>query len=179
MTPALEPQITELLTRWSVRLAVACYVGRVALDLGLLGDWPPRSANKLTRWVWTIGCLLYLMHVVCAFAFFHEWSHSRALAHTAAQTETLTGIRWGGGLYFNYALTLLWVADTVAWWAGDVETHYRSRSYFWTLHGVFAFMVFNATVVFGPPAWRWIAAVVGVALTIVYFRARRNRLPRA
>jgi len=179
VTPDLEPHLAELLTRWSVRLAVICYLGRVAIDLGLLRAGPSRSTNKISRWLWTIGCLFNLTHVVCAFAFFHDWSHDRALAHTAAQTEALTGLRWGGGLYWNYAFTLFWLADTVAWWAGDVNRRYRVRSYFWTLHAIFAFMVFNATVVFGPPVWSWVAILVGVALTAVTFlsRRKRNRLP--
>ena len=175
MTSDFDPHVAELLTRWSVRLAVACYLGRVALDIGHRGNPPSRSTSKLTRWIWTIGCVFYLMHVVCAFAFFHDWSHTRAYAQTAAQTEAVTGIRWGGGLYINYAFTLLWLADTVAWWAGDVQRHYRLRAYFWTLHGFFAFIVLNATVVFGPPLWSWVALIVGVAFALVYFLTRRER----
>lgn len=175
VTSDLALHFAELLTRWSVRLAVACYLGRVALDIGLRGDSSSRSISKSKRWLWTIGCLFYLTHVICAFAFFHDWSHHRAYAHTAAQTEAVTGIRWGGGLYFNYVFTLLWLTDTVAWWAGDVHTHYRVRCYFWSIHGVFAFMVCNATVVFGPPAWRWVALIVSVALASVYFLTGDNR----
>jgi hypothetical protein len=147
----------------------------VALDSGLLGGAQSRATFHVARWLWTIGCLLFLVHVACAFEFFHDWSHEHALAHTAAQTEALTGIGWGGGLFFNYAFTLLWVIDTAAWWVGDVGTHGRGRVYFWTLHGVFAFMVFNATVVFGPPAWRWIAPIVGVAFAIAYLRVKSER----
>lgn len=175
VTTELDPQIAELLTRWSVRLAVACYLGRVALDMGLVTPWPARSTMRLARWVWTVGCLLYLVHVLCAFAFFHDWSHSLAYAHTAAQTAAVVGIRWGGGLYFNYVFTLFWLADAAAWWAGDVHTHYRRGWYFWTLHVVFAFMVFNATVVFGPPPWRPVAMIVFVTFATAYFLARRAR----
>jgi len=78
-------------------------------------------------------------------------------------------------LYFNYVFTVLWLADTVAWWVGDVDMHYRRRGYFWTLHVVFAFMVFNATVVFGPSVWRWVAPVVRVAIVIVYFLSKHYR----
>ncbi len=175
MTSDIDPQTAELVTRWTVRLAVACYLGRVAIDLGLLCDWASQSPGKIARWLWTVGCLFYVAHVICAFAFFHEWSHNFAYAHTAAQTEALTGFRWGGGLYLNYAFTLFWLADTIGWWARDVNSHYRIRGYFWSVHAVFAFMVFNATVVFGPPVWRWVAPIVGAALAIVYFQSRRKR----
>jgi len=84
-------------------------------------------------------------------------------------------MRWGGGLYFNYAFTLLWGVDAVAWWLGDVAAHGRGKTYYWLLHGVFAFMVFNATVVFGPPVWKPIALVVGIGLAITYARSKASR----
>lgn len=158
-------------------MAVACYLGRVAIDLGLLRDWPALSARKIARWLWTLGCVLYLAHVICAFTFFHDWSHDHAYAQTAAQTEALIGVHWGGGLYFNYAFTLLWIVDTVAWWGRGVNAHHRARAYFWTMHAVIAFMVFNATVVFGPAVWRWVAPIVGVVFAIVYFQSTRGRDP--
>ncbi|MDA1050287.1 MAG: hypothetical protein O3C40_07380 [Planctomycetota bacterium] len=175
MASGFEPHLAELLTRWSVRLAIACYLGRVAIDIGLPGGSKGRSLCKTSRWIWTIGCAMFLTHVVCAFEFVHDWSHERALVHTAAQTEALIGIRWGGGLFLNYAFTALWLADTFAWWVGDASTHNRRRGYFWTLHGIFAFMVVNATVVFGPPIWKWVALIVGITFTGVYIRARLHR----
>lgn len=168
----MNPQIAELLTRWSVRIAIACYLGRVALDLGLLNRSGALSVSKISRWLWTIGCLFYVSHVICAFEFFHQWDHGRAFAHTAAQTESLIGIRSGVGLFFNYAFTGLWLADTSAWWLRDANKHYQTRAYFWTVQGVFAFMVFNATVVFGPRIWNLAAIFVSVAFTIIYLASR-------
>ena len=54
----------------------------------------------------------------------------------------------------NYAFSLFWVIDVGQWWLRGPSWPYRSRIYYAILHGVFAFMVFNGTVVFGPPAWR-------------------------
>ena len=175
VTTDLEPHVADLLTRWTVRLAIACYIGRVALDLRRLGTIDSNRVGQTARWLWTVGGAFYLAHVLCAFSFVHDWNHGHALKHTAAQTKELTGVDWGGGLYLNYAFTLFWLGDIVVWWFGDVNAHCRGRGYFWTLHGVFAFMVFNATVVFGPPVWRWVAPLVGVALAIVYFRSTAHR----
>lgn len=54
-----------------------------------------------------------------------------------------------------------------AWWRNGVNFPYRSSIYFWTLQGVFAFMMINATVVFGPPVWKWVAVIVAILLVIV------------
>jgi hypothetical protein len=163
----VDAYVGEALTRWSVRLAVACYLGRVGLDLGV---WPTRFKSariRRARWLWTAGCVFYLVHVLCAFAFFHAWSHERAYRHTASQTAAVTGIEWGGGLYINYAVTAIWIFDVCAWWIGGPPWPYGRRIYCWTLHAIFAFIVFNATVVFGPPFWRRIALPALAVVTAI------------
>ena len=102
----------EFLTIWTVRLAVGCYVGRYAVDVARSEG----NRQPLSRVLWTSGCALYVIHVVCAFAFFHDWSHHRAYEQTAAQTNEVVGWNWGGGLYFNYFFTALWIADVVSVW---------------------------------------------------------------
>ena len=166
----------EFLTAWTVRLAVACYLTRVAVDLHSAGR-PGARSQAFIRWCWTAGCALYLVHVACAFGFYHDWSHAAAYRHTAAQTAALTGIDSGAGLYVNYAFTLFWLGDVVLSWRAAAADRpapaYRSRTYFWLLHAVFAFLVFNATVVFGPPAWRWAAFPIATALLAAFLT--RNR----
>ena len=170
----MDSYLIEALTRWSVRIAIACYLTRVLIDLRSVRNRRVASLASKARWVWTAGFIFYIIHVVCAFGFYHEWSHLEAYRHTAEQTAAVTGIHWGGGLYFNYAFTIFWLADVVTWWCRDVELPNRSPTYFWILHGVFAFMVINATVVFGPPIWKWAAppVVVLVALIAVLSRHR-------
>src|SRR5579862_2549129 len=97
----------EILTRWTVRVAVVLYVASLATR-GYSPHW--------SRVAWTVGCLTYLLHVVCAFEYYHHWSHDEAYAFTAQQTATVVGLDWGGGLYLNYAFTLVWLADVVWWW---------------------------------------------------------------
>lgn len=169
----MDQQLGEALIRWSIRLAVACYLIRVCLDFRLGRRCYSGRRAKKARWFWTLACVLYVFHVACAFGFRHHWSHAAAYGHTAEQTAAVTGIHWGGGLYFNYAFTAFWLADTVAWWQRGADSPYRSSSYFWTLHSVFAFMMVNATIVFGPPFWKW-AGIFVVLLLAFEVRHRRT-----
>lgn len=159
----------ELLTHWTVRLAVACYAGRLACEAG----WPPSATRaRVARVFWTVGCVLFLVHVACAFGFYHGWSHQRALEHTAAETRDLTGLDWGGGLWFNYVFTVWWTADAVLWWFRPVEIR-LPKLYLWTMHAYFAFMTINATAVFGPPFWK--RAVTGFVVGAALLWMGRNR----
>ena len=169
----MDSYLIEALTRWSVRIAIACYLTRVLIDLRSVRNRRVASLASKTRWVWTAGFIFYMIHVICAFGFYHEWSHQEAYRHTAEQTAAVIGIHWGGGLYFNYAFTIFWLADVITWWCRDVELPNRSPTYFWILHGVFAFMVINATVVFGPPIWKWAAPVV-VLVALIAFLSRHR-----
>src|SRR5438094_2949407 len=98
----------ELLTRWTVRLALTLYVLGLALRLKAGGDWQQLAWARLA---WTAGCVVFLAHVACAFQFTYQWSHAVAYAATAKRTAEVAGFDWGGGLYANYAFTVLWAAD--------------------------------------------------------------------
>jgi hypothetical protein len=114
-----------------------------------------RSWQFLARWAWTFGCVSLLLHIACAFHFFHDWDHQQAFAATARQTEEVVGLDWGGGLYVNYAFVLVWVADLVWWWACPERYEARSAVIEWIVQGFLFFVAFNATVVFGVGAIRW------------------------
>ncbi len=163
--------IGELLTRWTVRIAMACYLGRVTLDI--VGQ-RSETAAKWKRSLWTIGCIWYLIHVACAFEFYHDWSHTAAYEHTANQTAAVTGWHWGGGLWVNYAFTLAWILDCIAWWRTDPTAHPKRRWLYILTQSVFAFLVFNATVVFGPRGWIAIATGIGVFWTVLLCSKRRT-----
>lgn len=154
----------EMFLRWSIRLAVACYVGRLVIDLGTF-----RAAGRMrySRWLWSLGCGLLLVHVAAAFHFVHDWSHRQAYDHTARQTAEVMGLAWGGGLYANYGFMLLWTVDTLAWWFAP-EVHNRAKWWHCFVHAVFALIMVNATAVFGPPFWKGVAAAVAVGLVCLY-----------
>ncbi len=168
---AMESEIGELLTRWTVRLAVACYVLRLSVDVT---GWGTPSAKRAVLWLWTVGYGLFLTHVICAFQFYHEWSHFAAYEHTARQTAVAVGIDWGGGLYFNYLFISIWMGDVTAWWRlGDA--YIERRKVYWTVQAIVAFMIVNATIVFGPPFWKWVALAVAAGLLLIRIVCRQPR----
>ena len=155
----------ELLTRWTIRVSLAFYV--LALGSLLLakrsGYWEP-----IARLAWTGGCVGCLVHIICAFQFYHAWRHTAAYRDTARQTAEVFGIHWGGGLYFNYGFIALWVVDTVWWWRRPERYRARSRWLTVALHSFFAFMFFNATVVFASGLVRGVGLGTTVGLAIVW-----------
>ena len=101
--------LADALVRWTARLFVACYVGRICIDAARHRD---AGSQRFARWLWTIGGLVYLIHVVISFHFVHGWSHSDAYEHVVKRTFAMTGLATGVGLYVNYAFGVLWLADS-------------------------------------------------------------------
>ncbi len=166
-----------LLTKWTIRLALACYVACAALAL------TGRGARGCTtaRAIWTAGCALFVIHVACAFHFYHGWSHAAAWQHTADKTNELLGVPFGYGIYFSYLFLVLWVADAVWLWTFANRTlgsrpaaaacsatsvpalgRLRARTPWWRalVHLFLLFIAFNGAIVFeaGPTRWAGLAA---------------------
>ena len=135
----------EDLARWSARAAFVLYISALAF-------WPK---EKRVRWLWTMACAAMLIHVGIAFDQVHHWSHHAAYEATASQTASVTGLNWGGGVYANYTLLLVWLADVLWWWGNPESYAKRPRSATWSIHGFLAFMWFNAAVIFAHGWMRW------------------------
>lgn len=157
----------ELLTRLTVWLAVIGYAIGAAIMLRANGDMPSLAA---ARWSWTLGCTLFIAHVVCAFSFYHHWSHSAAIAATARQTEEVAGFHWGGGLYFNYLFALVWCVDVVWSWLGFSNRRERPLWMTRVLHGFLFFMVFNGTVVFAHGPTRTLGVILCSSVILLWVR---------
>ncbi len=157
---------------WPIRLALVCYVIVLIRELWSTGRDSTDQANRL---VWTIGCGLYLLHVLAAFHFVHRWSHAEAVVHVARQTEAFVGWSFGGGVYFNYLFTALWVADVVWWWWSPASHAARSRWLTGGLHVYLLFIAVNGAVVFASGWTRWLGIPLLVVLAIL--GARRMILP--
>ena len=147
--------IEEMLVRWTARMAVACYVARILCDTSIGNTARSRHA---ARWWWTMGCGWFLFHVLAAFHFEHHWNHQAAFDATARRTAEMTGWNSGWGLYVNEAFLGLWIADTILWWRDDSWPDNR-RAY-WTVQGIFGFLMIQATAIFGPPFWKPVVLVV-------------------
>ncbi len=169
----LSSETADILVRWTARVVVACYLLRCWSDYrgSKKGEI---EANALTsQWLWTAGCLLFLMHIYSAFAYVHNMSHAAAYEHTAERTAAVIGIRWGGGIYVNHAFALFWLIDVVMWWSYGNLWAYRSKVWYWSVQGIFAFMFINATLIFGPAHWIWIIGLLGIIAGLRVFTERR------
>ena len=154
----MSPEAGEHLMLWSVRASVVCYV--VAVWRWICA---PISPDRIYARFWLTAWLLCVLHVFCAFYFRHHWSHAAAIQHTAEMTERVVGLYWGGGLYINYIFLICWGISAVSTpGSGMALPPGIDRS----LHAFTAFMLFNATAVFGP-LWWWIPTI-GVLAAVVY-----------
>ena len=163
----------DILTRSTVWISIVAYAaGCVVFAIA-------RGRADLDRWVrgaWTTGCAALLAHFISAFHFFHAWSHASAYSDTARQTAAVFGINWGGGLFINYAVASLWLADVTWWWFAGVNS-YRRRPWLLTLlwHSFLIFIIFNATVVFKDGPTRWIGLLLCLILCLSWLAISRAR----
>lgn len=155
-------------TVWTARVAVAGWFG-----LLLVGPRAASPSLRLGRALWTFGAAAMIVHVLCAFHFVHGWSQTSAWEHTARRTAETTGFDWGGGLLINEVFLAWWSFDAATLWRNPLPEWRRSAWYEVPLHAVFAFLMVNATVVFGPPHWRVTSAVAAAALIVTYAFRRR------
>jgi hypothetical protein len=153
----------EVLTHWTIRLALVCLAARLAGQL----HWG--NALPWFRWsrvIWTIGCVFFLLHVACAFHFYHDWSHAKALASTAEKTHALLGVRFGEGIYFSYLFALLWIGDVLWQWVWPLSYRQRLPWLAASVLGYMAFIAFNGAVVFEGGVTRWVGIPVTLGLLI-------------
>lgn len=122
------------------------------------GSWTKGAAR-----CWLAGAVLMVVHVLAAFHFRHQWSHEAAVSDTARQTKELMGWEWGGGVWMNYLLMVIWLGDAL--WLTLAKESYLTRAKWLSMatQGYLAFMWFNATVVFGTMG----AKVFGVIAVVV------------
>ena len=74
----------------------------IAVGLFVIGERPG-------AWRWSLaGLVIAIVHVAIALAAVHGWSQRAAMAATARQTEAVYGLRWGGGVFVNYAFLAVW-----------------------------------------------------------------------
>jgi hypothetical protein len=162
----------EVLTKLTIWIAVAGYFAGAVVYALSRGR---RAWDSAARVAWTVACAALVAHVACAFHVYHGWSHAAAYRDTARQTSELFGLDWGGGVYVNYALAALWVADVWWWWRRGLGA-YRRRP--WPLvvawHAFLLFIVFNATVVFASGFVRWAGLALCLALVFVWLSVARG-----
>lgn len=157
---------------WTARLSVAFYVTSVWLYLGISRTDKPESSRF--RFCWAAAWGWCVIHVLCAFHFQHHWNHSAALKHTAEMTARVVGWNWSGGLYINYVFLIVWALDIIRLHRRKSKLSDDARQSVarqadvrsWAMQWIAAFMMFNATVVFGPPWWIVVSVLVLVPISL-------------
>lgn len=133
----------------------------------------PRGGGERTeavyRFAWLFGAIMIVVHIIASYGLVHGWSHTAAVEATAEESERVTGIEAGWGVYVNFAFAVVWLGYSLAMVLG------RRR---WPRIdlGVFCFttmIVFSATVIFEAGAVRWLS-VIGFAL-LATFETRSGR----
>jgi hypothetical protein len=166
------------LTHWTIRLALLAYLGRYVVERQRRLE--PNRRNALARGLWTTACLLLWVHVACAFQFTHGWSHARALEHTARETAAVIGWHWGGGLWCNYLVLLLWALDVARWWIAPRSRSKRALLLDRLWQGGLAFIVLNAAVVFASGPIRWISlTATGGLMLLAWLRQPGRAVPHS
>jgi hypothetical protein len=156
----------EFLTRWTIRLALVCYVFCLAATIC-------RSAadvrmNQIVRVFWTLGCGLFIAHVIAAFGYYHHFSHQAAYEDTARQTKEQLGFAFGGGIYFSYLFLALWILDAAWRW---LTPGTRPAWCDWPLHAFMFFIAFNGAIVFEGGVSR-VAGIAACVLLVAIFAWR-------
>ncbi len=128
-----------------------------------------RSGPRLPGWVHAAnatGLALCVVHIAIAMGSVHGWRHAAAIDATAIQTESVYGLRWGGGVFVNYLFVIVWALE--AWWRTRTRAFSESRFARWLLRTFYAVIVFNAAVVFARGSMRMAGFVLVVALVLAW-----------
>jgi hypothetical protein len=125
-----------------------------------LAEW------RRSRTLWAIGAILATIHSAAAFEVFYGWSHDAAVVATAHQTRAVFGVDWGGGLYFNYAFLVVWLADALWWWI--VPRRYDSRPPVIgaVVRSFLFFMFLNGAVIFAD-GWMRVLGILSVTIVSI------------
>lgn len=169
----------DFAARSSAWPAVLCYAAAIALRLS-------RHAARrepIIRILWTVGWLALVVHVGLALWLVHEGSWAAAYEHTARRTQTAVGWNWGGGVWFNLVTAIVWGLDVVWMWVkarrrkGVTTPDRRTNPLEWAGQFYLAFMIFNATVVFGSLPAQIVGGLGCVVIGLLALRRLTSRTP--
>jgi hypothetical protein len=161
-------------TVWSARCVVLGYL--IAYGLAATATPETPRLRERRRW-WTFAVLCLTVHTLIAFAGVHHGSHAAAWERTRVQTLALTGWNSGFGLWVNFATLAVWWIDVALWYRQPLQ---RTPSRFnTTWQTLLAFVMLNATVIFGPAVWRILAVLFTVAAVVMIVRRAHRAASRS
>ncbi|MGI9471428.1 MAG: hypothetical protein ACR2NZ_07855, partial [Rubripirellula sp.] len=97
----IAPGAGETWMRGAIQLSILAVFSRMVLRIAR-PRLPQESPSLSDCDLWTIGFAAYVVHVLLAFEFVHQWSHNRAWQQTAEETAQVTGLTRGDGIWVNY-----------------------------------------------------------------------------
>ncbi|MDB5390062.1 MAG: hypothetical protein JWM11_5708 [Planctomycetaceae bacterium] len=155
------------IARWTAWPSLLCYALAVGMRIGPRpGDWKAWSER-----IWLTGWLMLVFHIFVAMGAVHHWSLAEATRHTATQTQAAVGLNWGGGVWFNFATVAVWAWTLLPSRKRTLNPSRLNSLAQWYL----AFMMFNATVVFGTRVAQTAGAVICAGLLARYLTPERPR----
>jgi hypothetical protein len=151
------------LARVSAWLVVALFVLSMILEIR-------RAASQAIMRTWTLGVLALAAHIGWTMCAVHRGSLQAAYDHTSRQTQELIGIPIGAGVYVNFAMLGIWIADVASWWMipqwRSSRKHYKLAIYL-----VFGFLFINAAIVFASFWGRVIGLLACSLVLLAWFSA--------
>ena len=151
-----DTQSVDILIQCSIRASVILVYSRLIYRLWRRNSDQPHQRNQ-EYYLWFAGWLLLVLHVILSFHFVHHWHHSDAWNRTARETENLIGVRRGDGLWANYLMLTLWGMDQFRLYKAKKQSRVPSLAVDRVVAVSIGFMYINATVVFGPMFYRYLA----------------------
>jgi hypothetical protein len=126
----------------------------------------PRTSRPWPRVASAAGLALMVVHILIAMAWRHHWSHASSIVATAQQTREVYGLDWGGGVYVNYVLVIVWGLSLVPWFRGAGVPR------FWVLvtRGLLLVVIANAAIVFAAGWRRGMGALIVAVLVYAWSR---------
>ena len=149
--------LTHMLIRGTAIVAIVLWLQ------GLIGFAP--------RLAWSVGSMAMALHVAVAFHLGHAWSHDAAMRHV----EASSGL--GEGIFVSHTFLAVWLCDA-AWWALSPASYARRPRWLHVaVHLFLAFVVFNATVIYGHGFARWLGVFAFAVLILVRVNERGGPQP--
>ena len=163
----------ELASIWAIRIALGLMFLVFAIDIH-----GRKSTDRLTAILWLVGALLSMYHSLGSIATIYHGSQTMAFEATAQETEELLGIRFGAGLYVNYAFVFVWLVDALIRVVSPAIYRQLPKAYRYFTNGFLIFIAINGAIVFQSGWIRGIGlACVAMLLILSLWSSKAIRSP--
>jgi hypothetical protein len=165
-----------MIDSWTSGTAAAAFVLYVLALISRIHSSPAAGLSPAAPSSWirieALAWLALAAHFVFAFQEHHRWSHAAAEEHVARVTERTTGLDWGGGIYFNHALLIVWGVVILRRWKGWSLCEQGPATVDRLIDFYVALMWIAATIVFGTIGFR-VLGIAGFAfVSLAFWHAR-------